>query len=124
MFVMIDLDVPPAQGDTKRRVLLHAMNTGFKATQQTLNGTSTLLASSDQGPAPYFGPGPPASDTIPHRYVQLVFPQPDNLNISASDFANTAARLNFDVPSFMTQNGISAPLSANFITVDGRAGAN
>ncbi|KAJ8110417.1 hypothetical protein OPT61_g6737 [Boeremia exigua] len=123
MFVMLDLDVPPVGGGTTRRVLLHAMNTGFKATQQKIGGSSTLLASTDKGPAPYLPPGPPATDTIPHRYVQLLFQQPADLKVQASDFADTAARFNFDINAFMAKNKISAPTAGNFFTVDGRASA-
>ena len=89
MFVMLDLDVPPEEGSTKRRVLLHAMNTGFKATQQKISGSATLLASTEKGPAAYIPPGPPPTDTIPHRYVQLLFQQPGDFSMSASDFVET-----------------------------------
>ena len=123
MFVMLDLDVPPTNGSTTRRVLLHCMNTGFKATGQQLSGGATLLASSQKGPAAYIPPGPPATDTVAHRYVQLLFQQPSNLNISAADFADTQKRFNFDVASFMSKNGVSAPVAANFFRVDGRASA-
>lgn len=121
MFVMLDLDVPPEEGSTKRRVLLHAMNTGFKATQQKISGSATLLASSEKGPANYIPPGPPPTDTIPHRYVQLLFQQPADLKVQASDFKDTSARINFDINAFMTKNKISAPMAGNFFMVDGRA---
>lgn len=123
MFVMLDLDVPPEEGSTKRRVLLHAMNTGFKATQQKISGSATLLASTEKGPAAYIPPGPPPTDTIPHRYVQLLFQQPASLSVQASDFANTSARINFDINAFMTKNKVSAPMAGNFFMVDGRASA-
>jgi hypothetical protein len=61
MFVMLDLDVPPEAGSTKRRVLLHAMNTGFKATKQKIGGSAMLLASSEKGPAAYIPPSIPAA---------------------------------------------------------------
>lgn len=121
MFVMLDLDVPPAQGSTKRRVLLHAMNTGFKATQQKISGSATLLASAEKGPAAYIPPGPPPTDTVPHRYVELLFAQPADLKIQASDFKDTSARIGFDINAFMTKNKIAAPLAGNFFMVDGRA---
>jgi phosphatidylethanolamine-binding protein (PEBP) family uncharacterized protein len=124
MFVMLDLDIPPANGSTKRRTLLHCMNTGFKTTGQQLSGAATLLATSEQGPAQYIPPGPPPTDTIAHRYVQLLFQQPAGLSISAADFADTNNRFNFDVPSFMSKNGVSAPVAANFFKVDGRASAS
>jgi hypothetical protein len=123
MFVMLDLDVPPAGGNSSRRVLLHAMNTGFKASSQSVQGTngSVLLTTTESGPASYLGPSPPASDTIPHRYVELLFQQPASLSVQASQFADTSARIGFDINSFMSQNGLSQPLAGNFFTVDGRA---
>ncbi|KAF2685326.1 PEBP-like protein [Lentithecium fluviatile CBS 122367] len=124
VFVMLDLDVPPAQGNTTRRVLLHAMNTGFKASQQRMANGTVLLTSSETGPAAYLPPGPPATDTKAHRYVELLFAQPANLQVQASDFANTQARIGFDIVSFGQKNGLGAPLAANFFTVDGRAGAS
>ncbi|KAB2111383.1 hypothetical protein AG0111_0g671 [Alternaria gaisen] len=123
MFVMLDLDVPPANGSTERRVLLHCMNTGFKATKQQLMGAATLLASSEKGPAAYIPPGPPATDTVAHRYVQLLFQQPASLNIQASAFAGAQARIGFDIESFMSKNGVSAPVAGNFFRVDGRIAA-
>ncbi|KAH7071373.1 phosphatidylethanolamine-binding protein [Paraphoma chrysanthemicola] len=123
MFVMLDLDVPPQQGSTTRRILLHAMQMGFKATQQKLSGAATVLASSQKGPAPYLPPGPPATDTVAHRYVQLLFRQPESLAVQASDFANTTGRFNFDINDFMTENRVGAPIAGNFFTVDGRANA-
>jgi hypothetical protein len=125
VFIMMDLDVPPEQGSTstKRRVLLHAMNTGFKATQQKLSGAGTLLASKTKGPAPYLSPGPPATDTVAHRYVQLLFREPATLKVQASDFANTTARFNFDINTFMTQHKLGEPVAGNFFMVDGRANA-
>jgi hypothetical protein len=121
MFVMLDLDVPPAEGSTERRVLLHAMNTGFKATQQKISGAATLLASSEKGPAAYIPPGPPATDTKPHRYVELLFQQPAKLAVKASDFADTSARIGFKLEDFMKKNELKAPVAGNFFMVDGRA---
>ena len=122
MFVMLDIDLPPANGNTTRRVLLHALNTGFKATQRKINGTATLLSSSTQGPATYIPPNPPASDPVPHRYVQLLFRQPANLDVRTLDFSGPMARLNFDITRFMSEHGLAAPLAGNFFRVDGRAG--
>ncbi|ORX96968.1 phosphatidylethanolamine-binding protein [Clohesyomyces aquaticus] len=125
MFVMLDLDVPGQGSNATRRTLLHAMVTDFKATtQQVLSPSVTngkLLVSSQKGPATYIGPGPPATDTIPHRYVQLLFQQPANLNVKATDFANNQARFSFEINAFMKTNGIKAPVAGNFFTVDGKA---
>jgi hypothetical protein len=121
MFVMLDLDVPPAQGATARRILLHAMETGFQATKQKLGGTGTLLATKAKGPAAYLAPGPPATDTMAHRYVQLLFKEPAALKVQASDFANTTARIGFDINAFMKQHQLAEPVAGNFFMVDGRA---
>lgn len=121
---MLDLDVPPAQGNSSRRVLLHAMNTGFKASQQKIGGNALLLTSSEKGPATYIGPSPPATDTMAHRYVEMLFQQPDSLQVQATDFANTQSRIGFDITSFAQSNGLGKPLAANFFTVDGKAGAS
>ncbi|KAF1994833.1 PEBP-like protein [Amniculicola lignicola CBS 123094] len=122
LFIMIDLDVPGAGSNSTRRTLLHAMTTGFKTTTQKLNGTATLLSTTQKGPAAYFGPGPPSTDTIAHRYVQLLFKQPANLNIPATMFAETTSRLNFNIEAFMKTMGLAAPVAGNFFTVDGRNG--
>jgi hypothetical protein len=123
MFMMLDLDVPPAENSSDRRVLLHSLTTGFKMTSQTVGGTAKLLASTSDGPAPYIGPGPPATDTIPHRYVQLLFNEPTTLKAKASDFSDTSARIGFDLAKFMQTENLQAPLAGNFFTVDGRATA-
>lgn len=121
---MLDLDVPPTQGNQTRRVLLHALNTGFKATQQKINGTAVLLASPEKGPAMYLPPGPPATDTVAHRYVQLLFKQPADLQVAQSEFADTQDRINFNIQSFASENKLSAPIAANFFRVDGRDSAS
>lgn len=118
---MLDLDVPPANGSTARRVLLHAMTTDLKASSQSVSGSSTLLVSSQNGPAPYIGPSPPATDTQAHRYVELLFQQPADLQVAASD---VQSRIGFDIQTFAQKNGLGEPLAANFFTVDGRTGGS
>ncbi|KAH7135027.1 phosphatidylethanolamine-binding protein [Dendryphion nanum] len=124
VFVMLDLDVPPGGGSSTRRVLLHAMTTDFKATTQALSGGSKLLASQSKGPATYLGPSPPASDAMPHRYVQLLFKQPASLQVQATEFANTQSRINFNITEFAAKNSLGKPLAGNFFTVSGQAGGN
>ncbi|KAH7396301.1 phosphatidylethanolamine-binding protein [Pyrenochaeta sp. MPI-SDFR-AT-0127] len=124
VYVMLDLDVPGEGKNATRRVLLHAMNIGYKATQQKTNGSATVLASTEKGPASYLPPGPPATDTMAHRYVQLLFQQPANFNVKASDFADIKARINFDIDSFGAKNGLGTPIAANYFRVDGRTGGN
>lgn len=71
----------------------------------------------------YLPPGPPATDTMAHRYVQLLFKEPSTLRVQAADFATTGARFNFDINKFMVDNRLDMPIAGNFFTVDGRANA-
>lgn len=123
IFMMLDLDVPPANGSTQRRVLLHAMKKGLKPMQQKVGSTLNWLTTSEQGPVAYLPPGPPPTDTVAHRYVQLLFEQPSTLTVKASDFPTVQSRINFDVQYFMHFNGVKPPIAANFFRVDGRANA-
>ncbi|KAF2734356.1 PEBP-like protein, partial [Polyplosphaeria fusca] len=124
MFVMLDLDVPPANGSTTRRTLLHALVTDFKPTAQAMGNGTVLLQSQARGPATYLGPSPPATDSTPHRYVEMIFAQPQTLSVTASSFSETQSRIGFDIQQFMQQNGLAPPVAANFFTVDGQAGGS
>ncbi|KNG46119.1 pebp-like protein [Stemphylium lycopersici] len=119
MSIMLDLDVPSMNG-TERRVLLHSMNTGLKATSQQLMGAATLLASPHKGPATYIAPSPPPTDTVAHRYVELLFEQPCNLNVTMTAFSSIKDRIDFDMEAFMAEYELSTPLAANFFIVDSR----
>lgn len=121
LFVMMDLDVPARGTNVSRTTLLHAMVQNFKATTQKVTNNSDLLSSSSKGPATYISPSPPATDTKAHRYVQLLFTQPTDFDIQATEFSNTTARLGFDINAFMQSEGLNAPLAANFFTVEGQA---
>ena len=119
MSIMLDLDVPP-MNSTERRVLLHSMNTGLKATSQQLMGAATLLASPHKGPAPYIAPSPPPTDMVAHRYVELLFEQPCNLNVTMTAFSSIKDRIDFDTEAFMAEHELSPPLAANYFIVDSR----
>lgn len=120
---MLDLDVPGQGKNTTRRTLLHAMETGFKATKQSVAGGAVLLASKEKGPAMYLPPGPPATDTMPHRYTQLLFKQPESLKVNATAFSNNQARIGFDIASFAKKMELGEPIAGNFFMVDGKASA-
>lgn len=55
--------------------------------------------------------------------MELLFEQPGSLRVSASQFANTDARINFDVEEFIAENRLKAPVAGNFFRVDPRANA-
>ncbi|KAF2667568.1 PEBP-like protein [Microthyrium microscopicum] len=111
LLIMMDLDVPR---NGTRTTLLHWLSPNIDLS------TTPASFSSSQG-APYLPPSPPAGDS-PHRYVFLLFAQPDGFTIpSTFDNINppssSAARVGFDLTSFAAQTSLSLPLAANYITV-------
>jgi hypothetical protein len=108
---MIDLDVP-RQG--QRTTLLHWLATDVDISKSPVTAANTAGA-------PYLRPNPPAGDSA-HRYVFLLFAQPDGFTIPAkyskiNPPATTGARVGFDLTAFAADTSLRAPLAANFITV-------
>ncbi|KAF2816160.1 PEBP-like protein [Mytilinidion resinicola] len=119
MFVMLDLDVPSKTGP--RQTLLHAMETGFKASTKRAASSASMLTSSGKAPAPYIGPSPPAENpAFGHRYVQLLFAEPDNFAVPASQTAAVSKRIGFNITAFMKDAALAEPLAANFFVVEGK----
>ncbi|KAF2492059.1 PEBP-like protein [Lophium mytilinum] len=125
MFVMLDLDVPSRTGP--RQTLLHAMEAGFKASTKRAASSTSILTSSGKALAPYIGPSPPVeTPAFGHRYVQLLFAEPDNFAVPASQTAAVSKRIGFDINAFMKDAGLVEPVAANFFVVEGKqeAGAS
>ena len=122
LFFMIDLDVPanfanPSAGP--RRTNLHAMVQDFKPNGQTQNG-SHILTSTATGPSAYFGPGPPPENPPhAHSYVQLLFEQPANFSVPASQRAQVQAKIGFNLATFSAATGLGAPVAGNYFNVTG-----
>lgn len=115
---MIDQDVPR---NNSRVTLLHWFIPNILVAGAS-NGTLRIPTT---GGAPYLQPSPPVGD-IPHRYVFLLFRQPDNFSIPAgfniSPPASTADRIGFNITDFVAKAGLSAPAAANWITVQNLTG--
>lgn len=58
---------------------------------------------------------------MPHRYVQLLFKQPDSLQVQATEFANVQNRIGFNITEFAAKNSLGKPLAGNFFTVSGQS---
>lgn len=123
---MIDLDVPGANATAPRQTLLHWFAPNVTSTTDARNTTSTFKPAAAAGGAPYLQPNPPVGD-IPHRYVVLLFAQPRNFSVSAfasiNPPADTTARRGFNITNFIRLTGLSAPLAANYFTVQNSTNA-
>jgi hypothetical protein len=75
--------------------------------------------------AMYLQPSPPIGD-IPHRYVLLLFAQPENFTVPAafpiSPPASTANRIGFNVSAFAEAAGLGQPFAAHWFSVQNTTG--
>ncbi|KAF2753067.1 hypothetical protein EJ05DRAFT_490472 [Pseudovirgaria hyperparasitica] len=116
IFMMIDLDVPAQLGNASagRVQLLHALVPGYSFTP---NGTLTS-SETTSAPAPYIRPAPPAENPpVPHRYVQLLFPQPENFSVPDSQQQAVQMRRGFNTTGFIAAAGLNTPILGNYFRV-------
>jgi phosphatidylethanolamine-binding protein (PEBP) family uncharacterized protein len=108
LLVMVDLDVPR---NGQRVTNLHwlAPNVDISKAQAVVPNTADV-------PATYRQPSPPPGDT-PHRYVYLMYAQPDGFTTPAQFKNLQATRLGFDVNAFAKAANLGPPQAANFIMV-------
>ncbi|KAK4464766.1 phosphatidylethanolamine-binding protein [Cladorrhinum samala] len=120
LYFLIDVDVPanfqnPSAG--ARRTNLHALIAGYKPSATAdANGTYPLTSSST-GPITYTGPAPPAENPPhPHKYVSLLFAQPEGAKIERAQVGQT---FGFDIVAFVKKTGLSEPVAGNWLEVVG-----
>lgn len=116
----MDLDVPAsftAPSSGPRRTNLHAMITGFRSSGQMKSDGINTLTSTATGPVRYVGPAPPAENpTHAHRYVELLFETNATFTVPQSYVQQT---LGFDLPAFVKNTGLEAPVRGNWFAVTG-----
>lgn len=124
---MIDVDV--ARNGT-RVPLLHWLvpNVAIAANGSLSIPVPTNGSAGGVPGAVYAQPSPPVGD-IPHRYTQILFAQPASFVFPASfsyvnpvNPANATARVGFNITQFIQAAGLSAPLAANYISVQNLTG--
>ena len=65
-------------------------------------------------------PAPPAENPPhPHRYVELLYVQPPNFAVPATQRAAVQQKLGFDVVSFAADAALGSPIAGNYFNVTG-----
>ncbi|KAK8152878.1 phosphatidylethanolamine-binding protein [Phyllosticta citrichinensis] len=124
LILMVDPDAPSPQ-NTSLGEFLHWLQPGARLSRstetQTANDTAiSLLSASDTGTeaiVPYQGPAPPSVG--PHRYIVLVFRQPDgpaNFSLPADYDARRGGqnRTLFNATDFVQKASLGEPVAATF----------
>jgi hypothetical protein len=111
MVVALDLDAPFPSFSVLGPVL-HWIQPGFKP------GPGNTLTSSEPFIANYAGPAPPPG-SAPHRYVFLLFEQPDAFN--GNRYAPTGGapvgiwpRMRYDLDTWQKTAKLDEPLAVNY----------
>jgi len=91
---------------------LHYLQNDFTGTS---NNDVIPLAGTTTARVPYAGPGP-AAGSGPHRYIALVFAQPDNFTPPATPPQNPGVKL-FSLTDYMTAARLDAPIAGTYFTV-------
>lgn len=95
---------------------LSPSSSSFRNGSFSLLSTSPISSTSSSSPLSYLSPSPPPSSSKPHRYLLLLFNQPNSFSINT---ISTTTRNNFNLKSFMNQYNLGVPLSAHFFKVGG-----
>ncbi|KAK8190498.1 phosphatidylethanolamine-binding protein [Phyllosticta capitalensis] len=127
LILMVDPDAPSPQ-NTSRSEILHWMQPGARLSRstetQTANDTAiSMLSAADTGTAavvPYQGPAPPSE--APHRYIVMVFRQPegsDNFTLPADYEARQGGqnRTLFNATDFVQKANLGDPVAATYFLV-------
>ncbi|KAF8423901.1 phosphatidylethanolamine-binding protein, partial [Tirmania nivea] len=118
--VMIDPDTPSLANPTTSQIL-HFVQTGLRITislAKTSESMGLRLTATVPPVVPYRGPAPPV-DTGLHRYIFLLFMQPDD-NIDLGSFSADNRR-NFDVQNFARNNTFGPPLAGAYFQAQNAA---
>ena len=113
MVVCLDLDAPFASFNVMSPIL-HWIQSDFKSSD------GNALASTAPTIASYIPPAPPPG-AGPHRYVFLLFTQPEGFNVADHAPADGKplgiwARVRYDLDGWMRTVGLGEPIAVNYFT--------
>lgn len=92
----------------------------FKPDGQTSAAGVQTLASTAKTPVAYIGPAPPAeTPPHPHRYVTLLFEQPEGFTVPDSQKSQIRQKIGFNITTFIEAAALKAPVAGNYFTVSG-----
>ncbi|GIJ82274.1 hypothetical protein Asppvi_000780 [Aspergillus pseudoviridinutans] len=115
--ISLDLDAPfPSLGFLGP--ILHWIHPGFKPSANTTVTGETILTTSAPFVANYIGPAPPPGSS-PHRYVFLLYEQPDGFNVEKYAPKNGKPvgnwqRIRYDLDAFAKEVNLGPVLAANY----------
>ncbi|KAF8204790.1 phosphatidylethanolamine-binding protein [Pholiota molesta] len=111
VLIIVDPDAPTPQMPNISE-FLHFVGGDFMA-----DSTTGLLSNSSPALMEFFSPTPPPGSD-PHRYVVLVFDQPDGFDTTASMFVNaTTPRTNFSASDFVMETNLGSPIAGTYFLV-------
>ncbi|KAI0785189.1 phosphatidylethanolamine-binding protein [Abortiporus biennis] len=109
---MVDLDAPTPQTPTSAQIR-HFLGGNFHTVPSL--GDQERLVNETQAISNFLQPTPPAGSD-PHRYVFLLFEQPNGFNQQTLVTGNTSIA-NFNISSFASEVGLGNPIGGSFILV-------
>ncbi|KAL9948252.1 hypothetical protein D7B24_002304 [Verticillium nonalfalfae] len=124
IIVMVGPDAPSRANPTNRSIR-HYLAGNFTvgtAVSSVLSTASTLVNSS--APFTSYGPPAPPAGTGVHRYIYLLYVQPEALNGAGFDSVGLVAddRQMFDLVQFRTQAGLGPAIGGTYFTIDAAGG--
>lgn len=112
VIISVDPDVPTPQNRTLAQIR-HLLAPNFSALDSA--PVFRLLTNSTPAISPYLQPGPPAGSPA-HRYIFLLFDQPEGFNDQTLVTQTTPIAL-FNVSAFAAATGLGAPIAGTFMLV-------
>ncbi|GLB34007.1 putative RNA recognition motif containing protein [Lyophyllum shimeji] len=114
VLALVDPDAPTPQ-NTSLSQFLHFLGGDFRVNAST--DDPTRLVNQSAALMDYFPPTPPEGSP-PHRYVLVVYSQPNDFADTARSFVNASTpRNHFNLTTFATSVKLSNPMAGNFFFV-------